>query len=191
MCGRPALTVVLAAGDAEILQKLLRCWRTEARVARRARILLLRAAGKTVEEVAVFVGQSPSAVRRLGNRYRQRGLEAVYDAPRSGRPSVITPLQRVQIENLACTDPAAMGRQLTHWSSRTLRQAVIERGIVPSIHYTTVAEILRHADLHPHRHRSWKSTAWEPEAIREAGAILDHYEKNCVSSPGPCRALPG
>ena len=63
------------------------------------------------------------------------------------------PLQRVQIERVACTDPTAYGLQLARWDCRSLQEVVVEQAIVGAIHYTTVARILAHASLQPHRSR--------------------------------------
>ena len=67
--------------------------------------------------------------------------------------SCFPPLARVQIERIACTEPLAYGLHLTHWDCRSLQQWVIEQGVVDTIHYTTVAQILAEASLHPHRSR--------------------------------------
>lgn len=42
------------------------------------------------------------------------GLDAIYDAPRAGRPREISALERVAIEQLACTEPAGVGLEMTH-----------------------------------------------------------------------------
>jgi hypothetical protein len=74
------------------------------------------------------------------------------DAERCGRPAVLSPLERVHIERVVCTDPAAYdGLQLAHWDCPRLQQVVGEQAIVGSIQYTTVARILAVASLHPHR----------------------------------------
>jgi hypothetical protein len=78
---------------------------------------------------------------------------------------------------LACRQPARLGRQLTHWSTRSLAQAAVEQAIVPTIHATTVNTILRAAKLQPHRFRYWKSTDWTDEAIERALKILWVYER--------------
>jgi len=72
---------------------LLRDGRTEQRVARRARILLAMADPATVvERLAAQVAQTRVAIWKLCRRYDEVGLEAVFDAPRSGRPWEISPL---------------------------------------------------------------------------------------------------
>lgn len=52
---------------------------------------------------------------------------------------------------MACTDPAVCGLHLARWDCRSLQQVVVQRAIVGSIHYTTVARILAEASLQPHR----------------------------------------
>ena len=48
---------------------------------------------------------------------------------------------------------------------------------MPAIHYTTVAAILRRADLQPHRWRHWKSTVWDAAAVARAARVLWCYER--------------
>jgi hypothetical protein len=84
---------------------------------------------------------------------------------------------RQDIEDLACEAPACVGRELTHWSQRSLAQAAEELGYVESIHQTTVGDILREADLQPHRFRHWKSTIWDEVAVERALKILWYYER--------------
>jgi hypothetical protein len=87
------------------------------------------------------------------------------------------PLERARVENLACTQPAEHGLKLTHWSVRVLQTVAIRLSIVPTIHYTTVADILRTATLQPHRWRYWKTTLWDTAAIRRAAKVLWCYER--------------
>ncbi|WP_437752156.1 hypothetical protein [Sorangium sp. So ce1389] len=65
---------------------------------------------------------------------------------------------------------------MTHWSTRTLAQVAAERGIVPKISRSTVALILREADLQPHRWRYWKTPNLDAAFIKRAAQILWCYE---------------
>lgn len=87
------------------------------------------------------------------------------------------PLERTRIENLACSSPSESGLEVTQWAVRTLEQVVVEKGIVTSIHYSSIAMILRQADLQPHRQRYWKTTVWDEEAIERSAKILWCYER--------------
>src|SRR6185503_15995722 len=87
------------------------------------------------------------------------------------------PLARVQIEQLACCDPAGIGLQLTHWSSRSLAAVAAAQGIVPSIAHSTVSLILRQATLQPHRFRYWKTPCLNAQFVERASRILWCYEQ--------------
>ncbi|HWH69419.1 MAG TPA: IS630 family transposase [Candidatus Sulfotelmatobacter sp.] len=95
----------------------------------------------------------------------------------AGGPRVFPPLQRVQIERMACTHPSAYGRPLSRWDVRSLQQEVVAQAIVADIHYTTVARFLVDASLHPHRCRYWKTTRVDEAFIRLAAQVLWCYEQ--------------
>ncbi len=85
--------------------------------------------------------------------------------------------QRQKIERLACREPASVDWQATHWSFRTLAEAVVEQGYVSQIDHTTVRQILYAADLRLPLVRFWKTTVWDDEAVARALKILWYYER--------------
>jgi hypothetical protein len=93
MRGRKPGKFKLKAKDENRLHQLLREGETPIRAARRAQILLGRAkAQPCLEALGETVGQTPSTIWRICERYRRHGLQAaLYDAPRSGRPRVFSP----------------------------------------------------------------------------------------------------
>ena len=91
MRGRRPRGVQLEAKDIPVLEALVRSGKTEQRVARRARILLQMSRQERVKLLSHRVEQNPSTVWRVCRRYEERGIEAVHDAPRSGRPPEISP----------------------------------------------------------------------------------------------------
>jgi transposase len=93
MRGRRPRGLQLKAEDIPVLEALVHSGRTEQRVARRARILLEMDRRERVKWLSKRVEQDPSTVWRVCRRYEERGMEAVYDAPRSGRPPEISPPQ--------------------------------------------------------------------------------------------------
>ena len=84
---------------------------------------------------------------------------------------------RREIERLARREPITVDRPLTHWSHRSLAQAAVEQDYVDTISHATVGNILREADLRPHRFRYWKTTIWDDEAVARALKILWYYER--------------
>ena len=176
MRGRQPHRLVLTGDDRARLRRVVCDGRSEQRVARRARILLAMELDAAVEDVAEHFDVSRKTVWSLCRRYEERGLKAVSDAPRTGRPRVLTPMQRVGIEQLACCTPAGVGLHMTHWSDRSLAQVAVQRGIVPHIAYSTVALILRQATLQPHRSVYWKTPTLNQEFVDRASKILWCYE---------------
>ena len=89
---RPPHFINLSKGDYDHLQNLVRDGRTQQRMARRARTLLAMSQPETVvQQLATQLEQAPNTVWSLCRRYEQVGVAAVLDAPRSGRPRVISP----------------------------------------------------------------------------------------------------
>ena len=93
MRGRKPHLIFLPKADREELQRLIKSGRTEQRVARRARVLLGMEKPQTrVEELAKHLEITRASIWELRRRYVERGVKAVYDSPRSGRPRVFSPL---------------------------------------------------------------------------------------------------
>jgi len=130
-----------------------------------------------VEQLADRVDYTPTGIWYLCRRFEAMGLDALYDAPRSGRPRELSALERVQIEQLACCDPLGLGLELTHWSTRTLTAMARKRLHRPQLAHSTVSLILRNADLQPHRHRYWKTPTLNAEFVERASRILWCYEQ--------------
>jgi hypothetical protein len=69
------------------IQRLLGDGRTEQRIVRRGQVLLAMKSSKTlVSELCQQVGMTRVGIWYLCRRYETMGLDAIYDAPRSGRP---------------------------------------------------------------------------------------------------------
>jgi len=170
--------IQLSPADQGEIRRLLGDGRTEQRVARRGQVLLaMNDPGTIVADLCQRTGMTRFGVWRLCRRYDAVGLKAIYDAPRSGRPREISALQRVRIEQLACCEPSGVGLEMTHWSTRTLAEIAMKRGLVPHIAQSTVSLILKQADLQPHRVRSWITPTLNAEFLERAGRILWVYER--------------
>lgn len=69
--------------------------------------------------------------------------ELLKDEPREGAPVKFTAEQVTQIIALACEDPQASGRAITHWSAWELAEEAIKRSIVESISARSVERFLK------------------------------------------------
>lgn len=83
----------------------------------------------------------------------------------------------MQIEQLACCEPAGIGLELTHWSTRSLAEVAMQQGILRRLSHSTVALILQSADLQPHRSRYWKTSTLNEQFRQRASRVLWCYEQ--------------
>ena len=165
-----AAPLVLRAGDDVRLRELMRSSMAAAGEARRARTLLLAADGVSNTEIARVVGVSRQTVVSLRSQYARRGLDALADMPRSGRPSTVDETNVV----VATINPPPAQLGVTHWSARLLSAHL--RGQGTPVSFAEVARIWRDWGLQPHRVETFKfSTDPQLEAkVRDVvGLYLD------------------
>jgi transposase len=171
---------VLAVHDQDRaeLERRARSKAEPARVAQRARIVLLAERGLTGPQIAERVGCTEPTVITWRARYAESGLAGLEDIARPGGPvSVMTPDVQAQVLADTVTPPpqALQAQGVTHWSARRLAQWLARhRGIVVS--HDSIVRLWRRFCLQPHRTEGFKfSTDPELEAkIRDVvGLYLD------------------
>jgi len=132
--------ITLKAAERTQLQALLAKGKLSAKVFKRATALLELDRGKTMSAVAQTLGVSYPTLLAWRDNYRQRGLQCLSDAPRSGRPIVLDGKQRAKITALACSQaPEGHAR----WGLRLLADKVVELGYCERISHTQVGNILK------------------------------------------------
>lgn len=77
---------------------------------------------------------------------------------------------------LCCQGPDPLSTGETHYTLRRLVQDAVLLGLVERISVEAIRQLLRGADLKPHRWRYWL-TRTDPEFERLAAEILDLYER--------------
>lgn len=124
------------------------------------------------ETIAAMTGCDVATVRRTRRDWRARGMKALTDRPRSGRPPVYDLDVRLLIVATATSDPPQTDSQWTHHGiAEHLTQT---RGI--GISASQVGRILAEADLKPHRVRGWLNRPDDPEFFTRAQAICRLYQ---------------
>ena len=88
---KSSLVVLLTATKRTELEALQRRTTISAGLARRARMVLLRADGASLVDVARRVEVAPRVVAKWIKRYRQQGLRGLGDKARPGRPPGFSP----------------------------------------------------------------------------------------------------
>lgn len=91
MACRSARSPRLRPNDREGLQLILQDRQLPQYAANRARALLALEQDEPTETIELWTGLNRAAVWYLWRRYRERGVEAIWDAPRSGRPPSFSP----------------------------------------------------------------------------------------------------
>jgi transposase len=179
------------------LERRARSKAEPARVAQRARIVLLAEQGLTGPQIAERVGCSEPTVVLWRDRYAQSGLAGLNDAPRSGGP-VRVMTSDVQAEILAATvtppPDALRERGLTHWSARRLADWLAQhRGI--RVSHDSIAVLWRKFCLQPHRSEGFKFStdpALEAKIRDVVGLYLDPPQGAvvvCVDEKSQIQAL--
>ena len=88
---KSSLVVLLTATKRSELEALPRRTTISVGLARRARMVLLRADGASLADVARRVEVAPRVVAKWIKRYRQQGLRGLGDKARPGRPPGFSP----------------------------------------------------------------------------------------------------
>ena len=97
--GRPPLSIEIATKDEKELTKLLGGGVQQVRVVLRALALLQLAKGASAPQVANVVPLTSQAVRNIGRRYQQGGLErALYERQRPGAAEVLDDSQKQRLK---------------------------------------------------------------------------------------------
>lgn len=157
MQGRyPETEIVLSDKEKRTLEKVVRSRKAEVRLAQRVKIILLSADYKLRnQEIADKVGCSRQIVFKWRKRFYEHRLDGLKDNPRSGHPPKFTAKERTKILAMATKKPESEGKNFTDWSARELAKHVVKKKITSSIHWTTISDWLRNADIKPHKWEYW------------------------------------
>ena len=140
--------VELSREERERLDKLIRKGKASAKIILKARILLKADQGEagegwSDEEICRALDTNVTMVARLREKLVTEGLDAVLTRKRQETPP-IEPIfdgeRQAQLIALACSEPP-VGH--ARWTIRLLAEHVVERKIVESAHFNTVARALK------------------------------------------------
>jgi transposase len=150
--------------------------KAEHRLVERARIVWIRLVrGLSVSATARKLGISRPTVRLWTTRYaEERGLWALRDASRSGRPPRIGTREQAVVLSLACRRPEELGRPEARMFQATIVEEAGRRGVRMS--RSSVQRILAGAEVQPHRERYYLFTKKDrPDYARLRDAICEAY----------------
>jgi len=172
----PAPALRIDTNQEKRLKSLVGSGKTPQKVALRARIVLLAAAGQANHAIAARLGTSRPTVLLWRRRFQRAGVPGLMkDARRPGRKKALAPevIQRVVEATMQTTPPAA-----THWTVRTMARA-------QGLSRMTVHRIWQQHGLQPHRVETFKLSR-DPHFVAKlrdvVGLYLDPPDKALVLS---------
>jgi transposase len=143
----------------------------EIRTYRRVQAVLLVAQGRTVPQAAQITGTQLWSVYRWVRAYLQtHRADCLQDAPRSGRPSVATPITDARLVREFRRDPMRLGYRATGWTVSLLADHLQQR-YGCAISSRTLRRRLRDLDLRWKRPRYVYATK-DPNRAQKKGALF-------------------
>lgn len=157
--------IELTMEQREELLTMSRSLKLEKRYVERAEIILCSDQGMQLDEIIKITGLSRPVVNKWRQRFRQKGIAGLKDAERSGKPKTITPEQKALVIEKACTKPEG---GYTNWSQKRIAKEI-------GISQSKVFQILKQADLKPHKIEYWCGRPRDPEFEQKMINIVGLY----------------
>ncbi len=137
--------VTLTEEQRNELLSLLNKGEHNARVIKRANILLQSDAGKIAPQIAENLKASQQTVYNIRKRFTQGGLYlALHEKPRPGAKRKLDAKQEAHVIATACSGPPG---DRARWTVRLLTDRIVELGIVDEISRETVRRTLKKTRL--------------------------------------------
>lgn len=156
--GRKASTIILSPEDRSYLEMQTRARTIQAQTVCRAKILILKADGLSVDAIADKVDMNRKSVMLCIKKYNEGGIEnALFDAPGRGRNAEITDDEKAWIINIACQKPVDLGYSAEVWTRALLTKHINrfaeEAGHtrLSTISRSKVRTILEEAEIKPNK----------------------------------------
>jgi transposase len=162
---RPSLVIKLTGKQRQALDQIVNLASNPAGVVRRARVVLLSAAGHPASAIAERLDLSGEAVSRIRRRFLEGGVPALATRPKAGRKDHAVPaVVEERVVHLAMSPPPA-GR--SRWTTRLLAKEV-------SLTSGCVSDLLRRNGLKPHLVRTYKVSR-DPAFVAKVKDVVGLY----------------
>ncbi|MBR3260062.1 MAG: IS630 family transposase [Firmicutes bacterium] len=156
--GRKASVITLSDEDRSYLETQTKARTIQAQTVMRARILLLKADGLSIDAIADKVDMNRKSIMLCINKYLEGGVEnALFDAPGRGRNAEITDDEKAWIINIACQKPVYLGYSAEVWTRALLTKHInkFAEGAghirLSTVSQSKVRTILEEADIKPNK----------------------------------------
>jgi len=162
---RRSLVIKLTVKQQRALEQIVNRASNPAGVVRRARVVLLSAAGLPAAAIAERLDLSGEAVSRIRRRFLDGGVAALATRPKAGRKDHAVPvIVEARVVHLAMSPPPA-GR--SRWTTRLLAKEV-------SLTSGCISDLLRRNGLKPHLVRTYKVSR-DPAFVAKVQDVVGLY----------------
>ena len=149
---RPALCIPVSKKDQKALEEFLSGGVQSVRAVLRALALLQLAKGVSAPRIAEFISMTPQAIRKVGHRYLEGGLErALYEKERPGAANLLEDSQKQRIIAMVCAEPP---EGHARWTVRLVAEEAVKRRLVPRVGRETIRVLLLGHDFKPWREKN-------------------------------------
>jgi putative transposase len=149
---RAALRIPVSKQDQKTLKKFLDGGVQSVRAVLRAMALLQLARGVSAPRIAEFIPLTPQAIRKVGHRYVEGGLDrALYEKERPGAAALLEDSQKQRIIAMVCAGPP---EGHARWTVRLVAEHAVKKRLVPRVGRETIRVLLLSHDLKPWREKN-------------------------------------
>jgi len=146
------------------LRRIISAHKSEQRMVRRARMVLMCAEGHQVKDIAAELGERPNPVIMWRDRYAEQGIDGLLDSKRPGKPATYgDEFRDMVLEKLSEKPP----KGLASWDRAELAEAL-------GVSDDAVWRLLRKEGIQLARQRTWCVSA-DPEFTAKAAEIVGLY----------------
>jgi hypothetical protein len=178
--GNSPFLLLLSSAERAQLAHWQRSTTIQAGLAKRGHIILWRADGLALAEIARRLGGGGGSCAHGSSAFSTSAwpgclTSLVVVASRCFPPAVAGPLVK-----MACERPDKLGRSLSPWDGLALARPLAYAGMVEPLSAETVRRILAHQKLKPWRSHLWLSptTPRDVECCARVAALVDLYTRS-------------
>jgi transposase len=149
---RSPLRIEVTKQDQKALDEFLSGGVQPVRAVLRGMALRQLAKGVSAPRIAEFVDLTPQAIRKVGHRYAEGGLErALYEKERPGAAALLEESQKQRIIAMVCAAPP---KGHARWTVRLVAEHAVKKRLVPRVGRETIRMLLLSHDLKPWREKN-------------------------------------
>ena len=180
---KKAVPFIMPEDDVIQLKSIVRMDTIDARTYKRAKILILKNQGMSINAVANKLDIAVNAVKLCLAKYKEGGLEMAFsDKAGRGRKQEISDDSKIWVISVACMKPTDLGYSSELWFPRLLRDYVRENAVenghprLKDVSTSTIRKILEDANIKPHKIRYYCDKK-DPDFDKKLHDVLVVYKQ--------------